>query len=306
MTTGNCGLFALALASGLGRLLVGRGPFIGGGLVGGGLPRRVARRRPSPAPRGGFGRRRRGGGGGVAAARRRGGVGSGAAGGGGLGRRGRGGGRRRGGRGRRRWRWIRGAPPASLRPRACPAPARACFHRRIALHRQHQQHDDQDPAADDPDLAPLDPAAVLRRRTAARASSPRWPRRAGGGGRSLERISTASSRFNTRPDSWPSPARSGPTVVGTRLGRRLARQRRHAVLAGQVREPALQLRLSDGAEREPHHLLDVDEHLLRGLVPVAGVLGHRLANHAVELGVQPGRAVSGGTKSPLFTSISVS
>ena len=34
----------------------------------------------------------------------------------------------------------------------------------------------------------------------------------GGGGRSEERTSTASSSVSTRPDSWPDPAWSGPTV----------------------------------------------------------------------------------------------
>ncbi len=34
----------------------------------------------------------------------------------------------------------------------------------------------------------------------------------GGGGLSAERTSSASSSVNTSPDSWPDPARSGPTV----------------------------------------------------------------------------------------------
>ena len=94
-------LLRLGARVGLGRLLVGRGPFIGGGLVVGGLSspgRRAARRRPSPAPPGrlpgaggaaavgrgrrgsGAGGRRRGSGAAGAAA---GGAGGGAGGGGG-------------------------------------------------------------------------------------------------------------------------------------------------------------------------------------------------------------------------------
>jgi len=88
------------------------------------------------------------------------------------------------------------------------------------------------------------------------------------------------------------PHGPGPRApdVDDRVGRRrqLARERRHAVLGREIRQPALQLGLPDGPEREPHDLLDVEEHLLGLLVALARRLAHRLANHAVELRVEPG------------------
>ena len=94
----------------------------------------------------------------------------------------------------------------------------------------------------------------------------------GGGGRSDARTSTASSSVNTSPDSWPDPARSGPTVERDAGGSGGASRVSGGTpsLAAQIGQPALQLRLSDRPERDAHDLLDVDQHLLRLLVAGVG------------------------------------